>query len=227
MAERSISDEEIALIKAMLGRGMKNGDIQFFFNQPDRKVNTGRITGMANGKYSNSVTIPAANDERLDAFISTFQPSGVSSAVAIATPQAIEHGPMRDVILQAMFQKGSFGKWRFRLGETDRHECKESFGFKHADKWMRAVAALANNFGGYVLFGVRDMTLKAGVVDPSSHEVCGLSSTEFESADPAEFSKKLKSFFDPTPRVETKCLILGAVKVGIMHVYPHPTRDVT
>ena len=34
MAKRSISNDEIALIKAMLARGMKNKDIQFLF-QPD------------------------------------------------------------------------------------------------------------------------------------------------------------------------------------------------
>jgi hypothetical protein len=31
-------------VKAMLARGMKNKDIQFFFNRPDRAVNSGRIS---------------------------------------------------------------------------------------------------------------------------------------------------------------------------------------
>jgi hypothetical protein len=31
---RSIADDEIALIKAMLARGMKNKNIQFYFNRP-------------------------------------------------------------------------------------------------------------------------------------------------------------------------------------------------
>ena len=44
MAKSSISDQEISLIKAMLARGMKNKDIQFFFNRPDRAVNSGRIS---------------------------------------------------------------------------------------------------------------------------------------------------------------------------------------
>ena len=43
---RTITDEEIALIKAMLVRGMKNADIQFFFNRPGRHVNSGRITNI-------------------------------------------------------------------------------------------------------------------------------------------------------------------------------------
>lgn len=51
MAKRSITDEEISLIKAMLKRGHKNQDIQFHFNRPDRPVNSGRITGIRNGSY--------------------------------------------------------------------------------------------------------------------------------------------------------------------------------
>ena len=44
MPKRSITDEEIGLIKAMLARGMKNKEIQFYFNRQDRAVNSGRIT---------------------------------------------------------------------------------------------------------------------------------------------------------------------------------------
>ena len=70
--KRSISNEEIALIKAMVARGMKGKDIQFFFNRPDRSMNSGRITDIKNGSYSDSSKIGAANDNVLDAFIKTF-----------------------------------------------------------------------------------------------------------------------------------------------------------
>ncbi|HEY3776892.1 MAG TPA: hypothetical protein VGL35_02415 [Rhizomicrobium sp.] len=43
MLKGRITSDEIALIKAMLVRKMKNKDIQFFFNRPDRPVNSGRI----------------------------------------------------------------------------------------------------------------------------------------------------------------------------------------
>ena len=36
MTRRTITDEEIGLLKAMVARGMKNRGIQFFFNRPDR-----------------------------------------------------------------------------------------------------------------------------------------------------------------------------------------------
>lgn len=40
---RTITNQEIALIKAMITRGMKNTDIQFFSNRADRPVNSGYI----------------------------------------------------------------------------------------------------------------------------------------------------------------------------------------
>ncbi|MEC8195819.1 MAG: hypothetical protein VX228_05740 [Pseudomonadota bacterium] len=80
---RSITDHEIALIKAMAARGMKNKDIQFFFNRPDRSVNSGRITGIKNGSYSNSSKIVAANDKTLDAFLKSFKATSVSASVAV------------------------------------------------------------------------------------------------------------------------------------------------
>lgn len=68
MVRRTITDDEIALIKAMVERGMKNRDIQFFFNRPDRAVNSGRITGIGDGTYSNSVAIARASDDEVEAF---------------------------------------------------------------------------------------------------------------------------------------------------------------
>ncbi len=51
MPRRSITDEEIGLIKAMLARGMANKDIQFYFNRQDRSVNSGRVTQIKQRTY--------------------------------------------------------------------------------------------------------------------------------------------------------------------------------
>lgn len=55
MPRRSITDEEIALIKAMLARGMANKAIQFYFNRQDRAVNSGRISGIKHRDYGPEV----------------------------------------------------------------------------------------------------------------------------------------------------------------------------
>ncbi|WP_323032730.1 ATP-binding protein [Paracoccus sp. (in: a-proteobacteria)] len=133
---------------------------------------------------------------------------------------------MSDEMLVSMFVKGADDKWRFHLGETERHECKEGFGFRHSEKWLRAVAALANNEGGYVVLGVKDKSLTNGIINSDSYLAKGMSSSEFENADPADFSMKLKSTFDPTPRIETKCIHLDGAKIGIIYVHKHPGRPV-
>ena len=79
MPRRSITDEEIGLIKAMLRRGMRNRDIQFYFNRQDRPVNSGRITGIRSGDYGPEV--PEATDAELDAFLATFAPAEVGVVI--------------------------------------------------------------------------------------------------------------------------------------------------
>lgn len=41
--QRSLSDEEIGLVKAMLRKAMRNEVIHFYFNRPDRLISSGRI----------------------------------------------------------------------------------------------------------------------------------------------------------------------------------------
>lgn len=213
----------------MINRGMKNKDIQFFFNRPDRSVNSGRISGIRNGTYSDSSAIVAASDAALDAFLAEFQPSEVGVAISGTSQSAPEHstGPIAANTIGSMFILGEDGVWRFRYAESERHECKESFGFKHSDKWLRAVAALANNKGGYVIFGVRESGGKDSTKGGKKElDLVGLKTTEFESADPVEFTKRLKATFDPTPVVEVATLEVGEQKIGALYVHPHASRPV-
>ena len=48
---RSITDEEIALIKGLLQRGDEKTKIQAYFTHPERPVNFGRITNIERGAY--------------------------------------------------------------------------------------------------------------------------------------------------------------------------------
>lgn len=227
--KRSISDDEIALIKAMAARGTKNKDIQFFFNHPDRSVNSGRITGIKDGSYSNSASIPPADDNDLDAFLETFKATGVTASVKVpgagsSTPP--DSGPVGELVLAEMFEKKVGGTWLIKHGESDRHECKQDFGFKHAGKWLRAVAALANNAGGYIVFGVKDKKISGEKIDPDSYTVSGLTGYEFANADPADFTKRIKATFDPTPMVESAVVDLNGAKVGVIYVHQHRSRPV-
>jgi len=142
--KKTIEDNEIALIKSMIQRGMKNHDIQFFFNRPDRAVNSGRISGIRSGTYSNSRDIAAASDESLEAFLAGFRATKVTASVTVPglQPSGDSH-PLNPHTLSEMFIRSEAGAWKFKHGESDCHECKEGFGFRHSDKWLRAIAALA------------------------------------------------------------------------------------
>lgn len=218
MAKRSITDREISLIKAMLGRKMKNSDIQLFFNRPDRKVNSGRITGIGDGSYSDSATIAAASSAELDAFL--------SAPLSPATDPLSSKSPLSAGTIEAMFAKDAKGVWRIKDGETDRCECKVAFGFKHQDKWLRPIAALANNAGGHLFFGVHDKDARGPNGEDWSHAVAGLSSTEFTDADPADIATRVKGMFDPTPVFGVTLATIGGKTVGVIYVQPHASRPV-
>jgi hypothetical protein len=210
---RTITDEEIALIKAMIARGMKNRDIQFFFNRPGRAVNSGRITDISVGRYSNSAEIPRAPDDVLNAFLEGHSPS---TKVPLVVAAAEASNPLSETTLRRMFAKGTGGVWRLAAGETDQAECKASFGLRHPAAWLRAVAALANNRGGFVFFGVRDKDA-AG-----AYQVVGLPKGDFADTD----AKRLRAAFDPTPRFQMTVIEIGGKRVGVLHVEPHPSRPV-
>ena len=215
MSKRSITDEEIALIKAMLVRGMSVTDIQFFFNHPGRKVNTGRITQIQKGTYSNAREITRASDNDLNSFLARHSPSVEMPGFGPANNDALSAKA-----LKRMFSTHGKGVWYLIAGETDRAECKTSFGLKHSAPWLRAIAALANNCGGYIFFGVRDKN------EEGDHEVVGLDGDEFVRIDSAELAKRLRSAFERTPRFQKETIKFGRKLVGVLHVDQHPSRPV-
>ena len=121
MPRRSITDEEIGLIKAMLRRGMRNRDIQFYFNRQDRPVNSGRITGIRSGDYGPEV--PEATDAELDAFLATFAPAEVGVVIEGA---AQREQTLADRALARFVQRAD-GHWYLIDGETSEQECKAQF----------------------------------------------------------------------------------------------------
>lgn len=229
MPARSITDDEISLIKGMLARGMQNKNIQFYFNRPDRAVNSGRITGIAKGIYSNAATIPPAPDSVIDAFIA--QHSGAPLAPGPGLPAATApppppSTPVSESVVAQLFHQGTDGVWRLKEGESDITECKAGFGLKHSHQWVKAIAALSNNRGGYVLFGVADGGHKGAAGQDLSYAVVGLGTDEFSKVDPAEITNKLRSILDPTPRIEIAARQIGSTTIGVIHVEQHPSRPV-
>lgn len=225
MAKRNITDDEIALIKAMIQRGMKNKDIQFFFNRPDRAVNSGRITDISKGIYSNSEKIDAVSEDVLGAFLANYAQAREgerrSGDAVFASVDPLDEG-----VLKALFKKDNKGIWRLTAGESDEHECKAAYGAKYRGKWLRAVAALANNRGGYLFFGVHDKDSEKKDGQDKSYELIGMPSTEFQDADPKDIFRHIKAVFDPTPRVRFGHGSIDGKSFGLIYVDPQQSKPV-
>jgi predicted HTH transcriptional regulator len=101
-----------------------------------------------------------------------------------------------------------------RGGETDVIECKLNYSV--SGKIIKAIAGLANNKGGHILFGINDKEL---VVD-------GMSDDKFETLDPSILNSHLVSFLDPVPRVARVSHGIGGKRIGVLHVEKHEIAPV-
>jgi len=209
MGRRTITEKEIALIKAMLARGMKNRSIQFFFNRPNRPVNSGRISTINSNSYSNSREISAASDEELDSFILSFDASREE-----ANKGGDKAEPTIADKVRALFTKDKDSRWILVGGEHEECECKRDFDPKRIAPIVKAVAALANNKGGYILFGVSNEDYQAEGI-----------SEAFAKTDIVQIVEKVKAHLSPTPSILAKGVIdFDELLVGFLWVarYPNP-----
>jgi hypothetical protein len=198
--KRNMTDVEVGLARAMLAKGMKNDQVHFYFNRADRLLSSGRIAQIKDGSYAKDVA--AASDDELAAFTARWDAE--HAAIYPKGPQS----PTDVEFIDALFEKRK-SSWYVRGGETDVIECKLNYAV--SGKIIKAIAGLANNKGGHILFGIND---KALVVD-------GLSDDKFETLDPSILNSHLVSFLDPVPRVARVSHVIGGKKIGVLHVEKH------
>ncbi len=211
MPKRSITDAEIGLIKAMLARGMKNRDIQFYFNRQDRPVNSGRITQIRGGSYGPEAS--QAPEAELDAFLSGFAPSAVGAVVGghNAAPQSLADRA------RLMFEQRGRAGWFLISHESETTECKETFCLKPENRFadpLRSIAGLANNIGGFVFFGIDELP-------DGSLSVVGMRDDAFAQMDPSELNRCLAGALDPVPTFITCLLDFEGKTVGAIYVEKH------
>jgi len=215
MSRRTITDEEIGLIKAMLARKMANKDIQFYFNRQERPVNSGRITQIRQNSYGSEV--PIAEVKALERFMANFKAPKLTGVVHKGTADATPD-PMDGRRLRGFFRKDAKGNWYCVPGETDEFECKQSFSLRSFGKPLRTIAAFSNNRGGYLFFGVKDK--------PDNFLVCGLADDRFTETDQNKFSQIIRSVLEPTPRFQVGSLRLSGHSVGVIHVEAHSAKPI-
>lgn len=208
-SRRSISDEEIALIRAMLRRGIDKTTILSYFTHPDRPVNYGRISNIEQGTYGPEVV--AAEDGELDKYLEEWRKGRDVSVQAVAEKSVdlSSLSPVDPKRLAALFDKGDDGCYVLRGGETDGVECKQSFHGPMHDGLLRAVAALANHRGGYILYGVENAT----------GALLGLRDDRFTDTDPNLFTQAFRGAMEPCPRFELGTTQLGGAKLGAVFIH--------
>jgi hypothetical protein len=202
---RIMTDEEVGLVRAMLARGMQNDQVHFYFNRADRLISSGRIAQIKNGSYAKDVS--AASENELQAFLAKWQADHAAVySKGPLSPTDIEY-------IEAMFEKRKTS-WHVRSGETDVVECKLNYAVSGAI--LKAIAGLANNKGGHILFGVKD---GANVVE-------GMSDDKFHTLDPAILNSHLLSTLDPVPTIKKVALSIGGKVLGAIYVEKHPEGPV-
>jgi hypothetical protein len=210
----SLTDAEVGIIRNLLNRGgYKNQDILGLLNTVRRldgreEINGGRVSEVKTEKPQYA-GISAASDKDTDDFI--------QNAENPAAYGAITSNPLSKKRLSALFplDKGKTGK--LAIAETDLIECKESFGTQHLiSNCIRAIAAFANNNGGYIAFGVKDATW----------ELKGIDGDKFRGLDRKKFNRSLLSVLSCAIDFEMETLDVGGKTIGVMYIAPATIKPV-
>jgi len=145
---KTLNDKEIAIIKKLVEQGKPSQEIMGIINikrgKPELHVNFGRISDIKNGKTKKALDIAPATDVELEEFLK--EDTGNKKKNISESENINKLLPIKSqdpLILD--------------ISETDTVECKESFS-KDEKNLLRPLCALANNKGGYILYGVKDKT---------------------------------------------------------------------
>lgn len=201
-SEGSLTLPEVALMKAMLRRGtFSNEQITAYFNRPSRTFNQGRVTDAKQGKRW--ADVEPANDDELDRFLAAWHDR--SPAPAAATTAL---GPLHPSKLRLLFPLDPAKPGHLAAEESSEIEFKLAYNWKAKSKYAKSVAGLANNGGGYLLFGIENAT----------RQVVGIDEGFWDGLDPRKLSQTFGQMLAPAPDVAKGKLALAGKVVGVLYV---------
>ena len=210
----SLTDYEVGIIRNLLARRKyKNQAILGLINTVRRlegkaDINGGRISDVKTWK-ARYEGIKAASDKDADAFI--------TRAEKPAAFAKIDTDPVSVDILEALFPMCKGSKDRIAITETDQIECKESFGGQHwITNCIKAIAAFANNKGGYIAFGLKD----------NIWEIVGIKREKFESYDRKKLNQVLRTSLSCGIDFDMVTLARAGKTIGVLHIFPAKTKPV-
>jgi len=211
--EGSLANSEVGIIKNLLSRsGFKNQDILGLINTVRRHegradANGGRISDIKKGKLRYRDIKQASNDDA-DVFIARAKnPVGFSR---------IDTDPLRSDILTTLLPRNKDSR-TLHITETDRIECKESFGEKYfINNCIKAIASFANNKGGYIVFGIRNKTW----------DIIGIDANAFKRFDRNKLNQAFRSSLSCGIDFDTTTLDFHDKSIGVMYIHPAKMKPV-
>ena len=201
----SLSDAEVAIIKALLAGGKHtNQEIAGLINRargnPARDVSTGRISNIKNGEIKKYAAIPMADAAKVAQFLASITPQNL-----------VDDGPLSPARLARLLPAKPGTPGSLAITETDQIECKKSINFE-----MRTIAAFANNKGGYFVFGVEN----------GSFNVVGLVGDKFEKYDLNKLNQHIRTQLGIGLEIQIKTHQIDGKSVGIAYIGPAHTKPV-
>lgn len=203
MAQRGLQDWEIALIKRMMVEDYARDKMHAYFNRPERTLTPAAFSEIKLGRFGEHV-LPASAEE-LARFVETFSKS----------PSAAESDPIGRATLAKLLTTEAGA---LKVAEDDQLEFKASFSFADNtfSKIARAMAALANHRGGYILCGIED----------GSGRVRGLVTRDQFGCDLARWAQVLKGCLMPVPVFERMITEVDGKDIGVIYVEPAENKPV-
>lgn len=125
----------------------------------------------------------------------------------------MKNNPLSLEMLTGIFRTSPKDPTRIINREGTTIEFKESYNHSGMAQYFRAIAAFANNSGGYILFGVGDKPRRlVGLKEKSLKQ--------FEELKVEEFTKNLLDYFSPEIKWNHCTFEYHEMSFGVIYVYP-------
>lgn len=204
---KTLTTQEIAIAKKLHANGKNNQEIVGIINtkrvDPALHINCGRISEIINGQKGQNINM--ATEEELQTFL--------SSAITQEDTSPISERTLSQFL---KLKKGTINC--LDIGENDTFECKENFN-TDIKSLIKPLVSLANNKGGYILYGIKDAVW----------EIIGLSDKKIEAFstwDLEKLSGNLFEFAGCGLRIEKTIYNIAGKTIGILYVYKASKRPV-
>lgn len=201
---------EVAIIRAMLSSGrFKKQEIVAYFSRPDRSINQARISEIEDGHERYSGIQPASKAE-LEKFLLDWKQIRFPSA------RPVPLSPTDPAVLCALFPVRPGTPSRLAISETSTVEGKESFDWGNKHDYGKTLVGMANNRGGYILFGVKD----------GSFEIVGIQPDRMEKFDLKKANEHFSRTFNQSLELGKGQFEVGGRTVGVLHVQASAAKPV-